>query len=168
LDLNRFNKAQREAIETSDGPLLILAGPGTGKTAVLIGKIQRLIEMGVRADSILAVTFSRRATVEMQERLDRAIPGLSEQVNVSTLHAFCGDLVQRHGFRLGLQKRVRILSETDAKFFFRQMSTRLPLQPFLKTSHFTPIVDELLKLFQNLKIILNPQDKVLPILQLRI
>lgn len=151
MDLSRFNKAQREAIETTQGPLLILAGPGTGKTSVLIGKIQYLIESGVSAEQILAVTFSRKATFEMQERLDRAAPGLSERVTVSTLHAFCGDLVRKHGFRIGLQKRVRILTETDAKFFFRQMSGRLPIQPFLKTSNFEPVVDELLKLFQNLK-----------------
>ncbi|MBN8555099.1 MAG: ATP-dependent helicase [Deltaproteobacteria bacterium] len=148
-DLSRFNPSQREAILSSSGALLILAGPGTGKTSVLIAKISQLIQSGIKPEKILAITFSRKATLEIEDRLSHTSG--SSNVNVSTLHAFCADLVQRHGFRLGLKQKVRMMTEAESHLFFRQMSGQLPLQPFMKTSNFEPIIDDLLEFFQKAK-----------------
>jgi DNA helicase-2/ATP-dependent DNA helicase PcrA len=154
-DLTRFNEGQREAILTAEGPLLILAGPGTGKTSVLIAKIAHLVNSGTPPEKILAVTFSRKATLEIEDRLSAYSEGNAGQslslVHVSTLHAFCADLVQRHGFRLGLQQKVRMMTEAETHLFFRQMATRLPLQSFMKTSNFEPIIGDLLDFFQKAK-----------------
>ena len=87
---NLLNPMQREAVETSDGPLLIVAGPGTGKTLTLTCRIARIIRSGrARPENVLAVTFTNRAAREMRERLARILPepGLSEGLTIETFHA---------------------------------------------------------------------------------
>ncbi|MGB9885852.1 MAG: ATP-dependent helicase [Moorellales bacterium] len=89
LDLNGLNPAQKEAVLHGDGPCCVVAGAGSGKTRVLIYRIARLIEDGVPANSILAVTFTRKAAGEMQERLYQLIGAAAEDVNMGTFHSIC-------------------------------------------------------------------------------
>ena len=89
LDLNGLNPAQKEAVLHGDGPCCVVAGAGSGKTQVLIYRIARLIEDGVSANSILAVTFTRKAAGEMQERLYQLIGAAAEDVNMGTFHSIC-------------------------------------------------------------------------------
>ena len=91
-----LNPRQREAAATIEGPLLVLAGAGTGKTKVITCRIAYMIEQGIPPDSILGVTFTNKAAREMRERLDQMVPPeLSAQVTLGTFHSFCARILHR-------------------------------------------------------------------------
>jgi DNA helicase-2/ATP-dependent DNA helicase PcrA len=146
-----LNKSQQKAASQTSGSVLVLAGPGTGKTRVIISKVEHCLQAGLTPESILAVTFSRKATQEMEDRLSELNPSIAQRMQISTLHSLCADIVQRHGYRLGFQKAPRLMSEAEAYVFFKKVSARLPLQNLLKTSHIDPIIDDLLAFFSDAK-----------------
>ena len=82
----QFNEAQQRAVQHRDGPMMVLAGPGSGKTAVVTGRTCRLIEDGISPSSILVVTFTRAAAAEMKERFLRQRGGKSTAVTFGTCH----------------------------------------------------------------------------------
>jgi DNA helicase-2/ATP-dependent DNA helicase PcrA len=95
--MENLNKEQREAVETIEGPLLILAGAGSGKTRVIIYRIVHLIETGVRPDRILAVTFTNKAAQEMKERIEKML-GSQRRISsplISTFHSLCVRILRR-------------------------------------------------------------------------
>src|SRR6266566_2793670 len=126
-----YDEFQRAAIETAT-PALIVAGPGSGKTSTLIGRAEYLIRtLGVPAQHILALTFSRKAAEEMQERLQQALQGTPAQDTppvVSTFHAFCAELLRTHGERVGLRSDFSLVDDAEGYFLLRELARELPLR----------------------------------------
>jgi DNA helicase-2/ATP-dependent DNA helicase PcrA len=112
--LEDLNPVQRDAVVKTEGPLLIFAGAGSGKTRVLTYRIAYLIrEKGIAPERILAVTFTNKAAGEMKERVDRLLRGASQGVWMSTFHSACARILRRHGDRLGFNRNFVIYDERD-------------------------------------------------------
>ncbi len=122
---------QRKAVTHGEGPLLIVAGAGTGKTTVISRRIAWLIaEKKARPSEILALTFTDRAALEMTERVDRLVPyGYTDTV-ISTFHAFGDRLLREHALEAGLSDRSTVLSRAEQVIFLREHLFDLPLQRF--------------------------------------
>ena len=122
---------QRKAVTHAEGPLLIVAGAGTGKTTVITRRIAWLIaEKRARPSEILALTFTDRAALEMTERVDRLVPyGYTDTV-ISTFHAFGDRLLREHALEAGLSDRSTVLSRAEQVIFLREHLFDLPLDRF--------------------------------------
>jgi DNA helicase-2/ATP-dependent DNA helicase PcrA len=113
--LAKLNGPQREAVVYGDGPLLVLAGAGTGKTRVIAHRIAHLVATGVPPGRILAVTFTNKAAGEMQRRVDALVPGQGRQVWIHTFPAFACRLLRQHAFLIKLTPHFTIFDQDDQK-----------------------------------------------------
>jgi DNA helicase-2/ATP-dependent DNA helicase PcrA len=110
-----LNPAQLEAVVTTTGPVLVVAGAGSGKTRTLVFRVARLVESGVDPQSILLLTFTRKAAEQMLRRAAGLLDGRCEQVAGGTFHAFANLVLRRHGRALGLESSFTILDRGDAE-----------------------------------------------------
>ncbi len=127
-----LTRQQQSAVDHFEGPLLILAGPGSGKTRVITQRMVRLVERGVDPGQILAVTFTNKAAEEMAERVERLVAG--RRVAVSTFHRFCARLLRSHAEMIGLRPNYTILDTTDQRQVIRSVLNDLNLDAV----HFPP------------------------------
>src|SRR5580704_3482186 len=113
MDKGLLNPEQRAAVEHGDGPLMVLAGAGTGKTRVLVHRIAHLVETGADPRAILAVTFTNKAAGEMKHRLRGVLGARADAMWVGTFHATCARMLRRHGEAVGLTKSFVIFDDDD-------------------------------------------------------
>ncbi|MCA1056156.1 DNA helicase PcrA [Rossellomorea aquimaris] len=112
--LNGMNPQQAEAVKATEGPLLIMAGAGSGKTRVLTHRIAYLmVEKGVNPYNILAITFTNKAAREMKDRIHKILGGASEDIWISTFHSMCVRILRRDIDRIGMNRNFTILDSTD-------------------------------------------------------
>src|SRR5205085_8288017 len=96
--LVKLSEIQRQAVEWSQGPLLVLAGPGSGKTQVLTCRIARVLDQSKGQNfRVLALTFTNKAADEMKGRVALFVPGQEDRANIGTFHGFCGQILRQHG-----------------------------------------------------------------------
>jgi len=125
-----LNPAQKEAVEHTDGPLLIMAGAGSGKTKVLTCKVANLLAKGVAPWSILAITFTNKAATEMRERVDRMIGEGAKDVWLSTFHSFCAKFLRREVEATGMYKRNFVIYDSsDSQVVIKECLKELNLDP---------------------------------------
>ncbi|MFO1094145.1 MAG: UvrD-helicase domain-containing protein [Planctomycetaceae bacterium] len=123
--LRNLNAAQREAVLTVSGPLLVLAGAGTGKTRVITCRIAELVRRGIAAERILSVTFTNKAAREMLERARQQLGGRSEKPWISTFHSLCVNILRQDIEHLGYPKSFTILDRGDQESIARTVLQEL-------------------------------------------
>jgi DNA helicase-2/ATP-dependent DNA helicase PcrA len=128
--LAELNPAQREAVEAVNGPVLILAGPGSGKTRVITHRVAYLVKVcGVSPYRIMAVTFTNKAAREMEERLHRLVGGMAEQLTLGTFHAICARILRREGEAAGIDPKFVIYDDEDQLSLIKRGIQEVGLDP---------------------------------------
>jgi len=128
--LATLNPAQRQAAEAIKGPVLILAGPGSGKTRVITHRVAYLVKVcGVSPHHIMAVTFTNKAAREMKDRLEQLLGQAIEALTLGTFHAICARILRREGTAIGLQSSFVIYDEDDQLRLVKQVLEELKLDP---------------------------------------
>src|SRR2546430_1839756 len=130
-----LNPAQREAVLTTEGPLLVIAGAGSGKTRVLTYRVAHLLAtQGVKPNEILAITFTNKAAGEMRERLDHLLGHVARAIWILTFHSACGRILRRESQRLGYRSNFTIYDQADQIRLTKQCLEELERDP----KRFTP------------------------------
>ncbi|HEY4484717.1 MAG TPA: ATP-dependent DNA helicase [Nitrospiria bacterium] len=143
---------QREAVEHDGGPLLIIAGAGTGKTLVLTHLIARLIDTGrARPEEILSLTFTDKSAREMEERVDLMVPMGAFGYHISTFHSFGERVLREHGLALGMTADFQVLSRPEQVIFFKERLFDFNLDYYRPLGNPTKHVEALLTLFSRAK-----------------
>ena len=128
--LDGLNPAQRQAVETVDGPLLILAGPGSGKTRVITHRVAYLVKVcNISPRHIMAVTFTNKAANEMKERLQALLGQAAHELTVGTFHAICARILRHDGAEIGIENHFVIYDDDDQQNLVKQNLLELDLDP---------------------------------------
>jgi DNA helicase II / ATP-dependent DNA helicase PcrA len=128
--LNGMNPEQAEAVKATEGPLLIMAGAGSGKTRVLTHRIAYLmVEKGVNPYNILAITFTNKAAREMKDRIHNILGGASENIWISTFHSMCVRILRRDIDRIGMNRNFTILDSTDQQSVIKAILKEKNIDP---------------------------------------
>lgn len=151
-----LDPSQRNAAEFSDAPLLLEAGPGTGKTRTLVARIVHLLGMGVEPEAIVALTFSNKAAQELSERVGAAVPEKAANIWTGTFHAFGLELIRKYHDHpaLGLPPDVGVIDKSDAVAF---LEDELPLLPLV---HYKNLWDPLVNLKDIIAAISRAKDEL--------
>src|SRR5680860_343245 len=151
-DFKKLNKAQQEAVLHENGPLLIVAGAGTGKTTVLINRLAHLIlEKKANTEEVLLLTFTEKAAGEMEERADRIMPYGYVDLWINTFHGFCERILRDHALEIGLNPGFKLLNETDQWVLIKKNLNLFQLNYYRPLGNPTKFISELLKHFSRLK-----------------
>ncbi|MCX6809478.1 MAG: ATP-dependent DNA helicase [Candidatus Berkelbacteria bacterium] len=158
--LKNLNPEQLKAVKHKTGPLLILAGAGTGKTTVVTRKIAYIIsQKWAKPSEILALTFTDKAAAEMEERVDRIVPYGFVDTQISTFHAFGDRLLRDFALDLGLPANFKVLTQTEQAIFVRENLYAFDLKYFRPIANPISHISELLKHFSRLKDeLIAPED----------
>jgi DNA helicase-2/ATP-dependent DNA helicase PcrA len=148
----RLNENQKKAVEYNDGDLLIIAGAGTGKTAVLTQRIINIMKEGrAKPSEIVALTFTEKAAQEMQDRVDLEMEYGYEEPVISTFHSFCDKILREDGYNIGLDGGYSLMSTTQAYIFLRRHFYDLPLKTLRPRGNPTKFINDLIKHFSRLQ-----------------
>ncbi len=120
-----LNPAQYEAVTSVNGPHLIIAGAGTGKTRTIVYRVAYLVELGVKPDSLLLLTFTRRAAQEMLRKASILLDSRCEQVSGGTFHSFANSVLRKYAGQLGYESNFTILDQADAEDVVNLIRTRM-------------------------------------------
>lgn len=147
-----LNEAQTKAITFGKGPLLIIAGAGTGKTTVITERIKHLIlKENILPSQILALTFTEKASREMEERIDVAMPYGYTQMWISTFHAFCDRVLRNEAVHIGLSPAYKLMTEAESLMFLRSHIFDLKLDYFRPLGNPHKFLEGMLQHFSRLK-----------------
>jgi DNA helicase II / ATP-dependent DNA helicase PcrA len=150
--LEGLNAEQKLAVEHKAGPLMIVAGAGTGKTMVVTRRIAWLIkEELAKPEEILALTFTDKAAGEMEERVDKLLPYGYVDLQISTFHSFCERLLRDYGVEMGLARDFRLLNELDTWLLMRQNLDRFELDYYRPLGNPTKYIKSLMQHFSRAK-----------------
>ena len=148
----KLEKNQLHAIKHGDGPLLIIAGAGTGKTTVITERIKYLIlEKKVSPSEILALTFTEKAALEMEERVDRAMPYGYTQMWISTFHSFCDRILRAEAIHIGLTSSYKVATEAETVLLLRKNLFKFDLDYFRPLGNPNKFLEALIQHFSRLK-----------------
>jgi DNA helicase-2/ATP-dependent DNA helicase PcrA len=148
----RLNLQQERAVKHAGGPLLIIAGAGTGKTTVITERIKWLIQnQSVKPENILALTFTEKAAMEMEQRVDIVLPLGYNRTWIMTFHGFCERVLRQDASQIGLDPGFSILTEADAQLFIKKNLAEFGLNYYRPRSNPTKFIGGLVKHFSRLK-----------------
>ncbi|KKT58838.1 MAG: ATP-dependent DNA helicase PcrA [Candidatus Amesbacteria bacterium GW2011_GWB1_47_19] len=148
----KLNKQQLAAVKYGTGPLLIIAGAGTGKTTVITERVKHLISSGLaKPEEILSLTFTEKAAQEMETRIDQAMPYGYTQMWVMTFHSFCDRILRDEGLHIGLNSNFQLLTETEATSLLHRHLFDLGLEYFRPLGNPTKFISGLLTHFSRLQ-----------------
>jgi len=152
VDLSKLNKEQKETVLHGKGPLLIVAGAGTGKTTVITQRIVNLIEKGLaKPEEILAVTFTEKAAFEMEERVDKLLDFGYVDLWISTFHSFCEKVLRENALDIGLPPNFKILDSTSGWLLARQNLDKFNLDYYKSLGNPTKFIQALISHFSHCK-----------------
>jgi DNA helicase-2/ATP-dependent DNA helicase PcrA len=150
--LETLNPAQRAAVTHGDGPLLIVAGAGTGKTTVLINRLAHLImAKKIKTEEILLLTFTEKAAGEMEERADKILPYGYVDLWINTFHSFGERILREYGLEIGLNPSFKLLTETDQWVLIKKNLAAFDLDYYRPLGNPTKFISELIRHFSRLK-----------------
>jgi len=152
FNLSHLNKKQKEAVQAGAGPLLIVAGAGTGKTTVITNRIAYMIEKGLaKPEEILAMTFTDKASNEMLTRVDQLLSRGYSDLWISTFHSFCERVLREEGLAIGLPTDFKLLDQTQSWLLLRQNFSKLKLDYYRPMGSPTKFLRALIEHFNRCK-----------------
>ena len=150
--LKGLNSEQKKAVTHGQGPLLIIAGAGTGKTTVITRRVAWLILSNlVKTDQVLALTFTDKAAQEMEERIDKLLPYGYVDLWISTFHSFCERILQQHALDIGLPLNFKLLNQAQQSFLVQDNFDKFDLDYYRPLGNPTKFIQSLVKHFSRAK-----------------
>jgi superfamily I DNA/RNA helicase/Zn-dependent peptidase ImmA (M78 family) len=146
-----LDESQKRAAEAAEGPLLTTAGPGTGKTRTLAGRVIHLLKLGVLPESVLILTFSNKAAAELRDRVKLVAPDQAQRIRIETFHSFGLELLRKYGANIGLPPKPVIIDPVDAMFLLEESLPDLALDYYENLPEPTMYLNDILKAISRAK-----------------